>query len=197
LWLINTTIFNHLTFNTLTKKKKNYKKKIILSREKKRNKTKKIFYDIKKHYSSFLFNSHIQQKFLFNSIAQNQNSIGTKNDKTYYSPLNLSSEGLIKLNKSLQVSERKLRQKEQKLNLELLTTNILSSNNLIKITLANPKKLDPHVLVGFVGKDLNNTFTYNNYNVTSFNNNKKYPIMIRMYLSESQLAVKIFQNKRY
>lgn len=65
-------------------------------------------------------------------------------------------------------------QKYQKVNLEFLSASILSSNNLIKITLANPKKLDPHVLVGFVGKDSNNTFTYNSYNVTSFNNNKKY-----------------------
>jgi hypothetical protein len=65
-------------------------------------------------------------------------------------------------------------QKQQKTKLEFLTSNILSSSNLIKITLANPKKLDPHVLVGFVEKDLNNTFTYNNYNITSFNNNKKY-----------------------
>jgi hypothetical protein len=70
-------------------------------------------------------------------------------------------------------------QNKQKTKLEVLSSNILSYNNLIKITLGNPKKLDPHVLVGFVGKDENNTFTYNNYSVTSFNNNKKY---LNLYL---------------
>ena len=70
-------------------------------------------------------------------------------------------------------------QNKQKTKLEVLTSNILSYNNLIKITLGNPKKLDLHVLVGFIGKNENNTFTYNKYSSTSFNNNEKY---FKLYL---------------
>ena len=54
-------------------------------------------------------------------------------------------------------------QTKQGTKLSNITTSILSSDNLIKITLGNPKELDLHVLTGFVGKDENNTFKYNKY----------------------------------
>jgi hypothetical protein len=47
--------------------------------------------------------------------------------------------------------------------LKNITTSILSNSNLIKITIGNPKELDPHVLTGFIGKDKNNTLTYGKY----------------------------------
>jgi SpoVK/Ycf46/Vps4 family AAA+-type ATPase len=145
----------------------------------KANKTKKIFYDIKKRSSSFFDNSLIEQKFLFNlfnqpNVGQSQlnfdftenglsniNSIGadqnivlcskpslvqakqtitnssfqsTQNPNLPYSGLHFSTEGLAKLKSSLQVSERKLRQKEQKLNFLGLSNAIVNSpgSNLFK-----------------------------------------------------------------
>ena len=47
-------------------------------------------------------------------------------------------------------------QSKQGIKLTNITSAILSSDNLIKITLGNPKELDLHVLKGFVGKDENN-----------------------------------------
>ncbi len=66
-------------------------------------------------------------------------------------------------------------QTKQGAKLTNITTSILSSDNLIKITLGNPKELDLHVLTGFVGKDKNNTFKYNKYdsNLLLVNTNKK------------------------
>lgn len=74
-------------------------------------------------------------------------------------------------------------QNKQKTKLTNITSSILSSNNLIKITLGNPKELDPHVLVGFVDKDPNNTFNYNKYDYSTnpqlIENNKK---ILNLYL---------------
>jgi hypothetical protein len=53
---------------------------------------------------------------------------------------------------------------KQKTKLENITKSILSEDNLIKITIGNPKEIDPHSLIGFIGKDKNNTFKYNSYN---------------------------------
>ena len=72
-------------------------------------------------------------------------------------------------------------QTKQGAKLSNITTSILSSDNLIKITLGNPKELDLHVLTGFVGKDKNNTFNYNKYdgNLLLVNTNKK---LLDLYL---------------
>lgn len=97
----------------------------------KANKTKKIFYDIKKKYDSFLNSSSIGEKFHL-EVAQkvlpknftktlhitplNSNSVALVNnsiDKYTTNLFGLSSSKKIQL--SLQLSERKLRQKEQKL----------------------------------------------------------------------------------
>jgi len=51
----------------------------------------------------------------------------------------------------------------QKTKLQKISDNILSSSNLIKITIGNPKEFNPHTLIGFIGKDKNNTFNYNSY----------------------------------
>ena len=67
-------------------------------------------------------------------------------------------------NISNQITNLKIRQSDK---LKNITTSILSNNNLIKITIGNPKELDPHVLIGFIGKDRNNSLTYKKYDSTS------------------------------
>lgn len=79
-------------------------------------------------------------------------------------------------NISNQITNLKIRQSDK---LKNITTSILSSNNLIKITIGNPKELDPHVLIGFIGKDRNNSLTYNKYDFTSQSGNTKY---IKLYI---------------
>ena len=55
-------------------------------------------------------------------------------------------------------------QKEQEVNLVTITEDILNSDNLIKITLGNPKEINPHVWDGFTKFSIGNTFTYDDYN---------------------------------
>jgi hypothetical protein len=52
---------------------------------------------------------------------------------------------------------------KQKTKLEDISKLILSNDNLIKITIGNPKEFDPHTLIGFIGVDKKNTFKYNTY----------------------------------
>jgi len=61
---------------------------------------------------------------------------------------------------STQITNLKI---NQKIKLQDITKSILSNENLIKITIGNPKEIDPHTLIGFIGKDKNNTFKYNPY----------------------------------
>jgi hypothetical protein len=61
---------------------------------------------------------------------------------------------------STQITNLKINQKTK---LEDITKLIFSNENLIKITIGNPKEIDPHTLIGFIGKDKNNTFKYNPY----------------------------------
>ena len=49
-------------------------------------------------------------------------------------------------------------------NLKTITEAILNSDNLIKITLGNPKEINPHVWDGFTKFSIGNTFTYDDYN---------------------------------
>ena len=53
-----------------------------------------------------------------------------------------------------------------------ITNSILSSNNLLKITIGNPKEFDPHSLIGFIGKDKNNTFSVRPYDSATFDKDK-------------------------
>ena len=48
-------------------------------------------------------------------------------------------------------------------NLKTITTEILNNDNLIKITLGNPKEINLHVWDGFTKFSTGNTFTYNEY----------------------------------
>ena len=64
--------------------------------------------------------------------------------------------------------------------LKKITLDILSNNNLIKVTLGNPKELDPHVFHGFSNMSSTNSFTYETgYSNTDFNKN-----LMDLYLGE-------------
>lgn len=54
--------------------------------------------------------------------------------------------------------------KVQEDNLIKITEDILNLDNLIKITLGNPKEINPHVWDGFTKFSIGNTFTYDDYN---------------------------------
>ena len=69
---------------------------------------------------------------------------------------------------------------QQEAKLKLITTNILSKQNYIKLTLANPKNLDLYVLKGFVGV-VNNRLTYNLYDESQYTTGKTF---IDLYLGE-------------
>ena len=60
---------------------------------------------------------------------------------------------------------KKLRE-EQLSNLKVLTKDILSDSNLIKITIGNPKEIDLHVWNGFAEMDTVKSFSYNNFDIS-------------------------------
>ena len=75
----------------------------------------------------------------------------------------------------------KLKTKQQT-KLETITKQILTTDNLLKVTLGNPKEIDSHVLFGFTNTDIYSTFTYNTYDTpqdTTENRN-----FIKLYLGE-------------
>jgi len=65
----------------------------------------------------------------------------------------------------------------------LSTANILSNDSLIKITIGNPKEIDPHVFDGFSKMSQENTFSYKEYGDTqlSTGDTKDY---IELYVGE-------------
>lgn len=69
----------------------------------------------------------------------------------------------------------------QKKNFEVITQNIKKPNNLISFTLVNPKEIDPHVIYGFADNFTENTFTYNEFNISQVASNSKY---IDLYIGE-------------
>lgn len=70
---------------------------------------------------------------------------------------------------SIQINDLK---DKQKTNLKNITNFIISNNNLIKITIGNPKEIEPHSLIGFIGSNKNNSFTYKPYDSYTFDKNK-------------------------
>lgn len=66
--------------------------------------------------------------------------------------------------------------------LKYITSKILSSNNLVKFTIGNPKEIDVHLLNGFSEFNSNNTFSYNDYDSSQLTSqNLEY---IQLYLGE-------------
>ena len=74
-----------------------------------------------------------------------------------------------------------IKTKQQK-NLIQITTDMLSADNLIKISLANPKEIDYHVFDGFSKLSQTNTFAYNGFYSTQLTpTNLNY---IKLYIGE-------------
>jgi hypothetical protein len=67
-------------------------------------------------------------------------------------------------------------------NLKSITNDILTNDNLIKITLGNPKEINLHVWDGFTKFSTGNTFTYNEYNTTQ--NTPENNDFIKLYVGE-------------
>ena len=65
-----------------------------------------------------------------------------------------------------QIQNLKIKQSEK---LKTFTTSLLSNNDLINITIGNPKELDPHVVNGFIDFNKTNRFKYNPYDDSKFN----------------------------
>lgn len=68
---------------------------------------------------------------------------------------------------------------KQNIKLSTITGDMLHSDNLIKVTIANPKEIDSYVWYGFV--NVVNSFSYNNYDASQDANNLKY---IKLYVGE-------------
>jgi hypothetical protein len=75
----------------------------------------------------------------------------------------------------------KLKTKQQT-KLETITKQILTSDNLLKVTIGNPKEIDSHVLFGFTGVDQYSTFKYNTYD--SAQNTTENQNLIKLYIGE-------------
>ena len=71
--------------------------------------------------------------------------------------------------------------KKQEQNLKYITTTMLSDDNMLKLTLANPKNLDVHVLGGFCNYEDINLVYKKGYKITQYSGNFKY---IKLYCGE-------------
>lgn len=71
---------------------------------------------------------------------------------------------------------------KQQTKLEIITKQILTSDNLIKLTIGNPKEIDSHVLFGFTGVDEYSTFKYNTYDPAQ--NTLTNQNLIKLYVGE-------------
>ena len=66
--------------------------------------------------------------------------------------------------------------------LQSITNNILSTDNLLKLTIANPKEIDPHIFNGFAEVSI-----HNSYNVNEFSNGQNTidnRNLIKLYIGE-------------
>ena len=74
------------------------------------------------------------------------------------------------------ISKLKTRQTEK---FERITTDILNSRNLLKVTISNPRELDPNITFGYAGDT--DRFVYGTYDVSQLTNNSKF---IELYVGE-------------
>jgi hypothetical protein len=65
---------------------------------------------------------------------------------------------------------------------EKITSDLLSGNNLIKFTLANPKEIDPFILYGFTRVNSMSTYNTQSFNVGDVNTNNLN--LIKLYIGE-------------
>jgi len=71
---------------------------------------------------------------------------------------------------------------EQEIKLNSLTIDILHLRNTIKLTMGNPKEIDPHIWGGFVNLNNFNRFTYSEYNGLENQN------LVKLYVGEEPTA---------
>jgi len=69
-------------------------------------------------------------------------------------------------NIDVQIQNLKVKQVSK---LKKITSHLLNNRDLIKITIGNPKELDPHVLNGFIDINKTNRFRYKPYDGSTFN----------------------------
>lgn len=81
------------------------------------------------------------------------------------------------LNSPSIINTIKLRQED---NQKKITENILTSENMLELTIANPKELNPHILNGYVGGN-SRELSVGEFNVSQVSTNAKY---IKLYIGE-------------
>ena len=113
----------------------------------------------------------------------NTNSFESVNYQTFQDLLKEMVTITIPKEVSTNVDENiKLIRTKQIEKLKSITTNMLSNSNLIKLTIANPKEIDPHIFNGFAGVTV-----HNSYNVDEFNENQNTTDnrkLIKLYIGE-------------
>ena len=82
--------------------------------------------------------------------------------------VNITKDGDDSDNIDIQIQNLKIKQEAK---LKRITSSLLNNSDLIKITIGNPKELDPHVLNGFIDKNKTNRFRYKPYDELTFNQN--------------------------
>lgn len=71
---------------------------------------------------------------------------------------------------------------EQQINFNKVTKNILTTSNLLKLTLGNPKEINSYVLEGFSGIATGSTFNYSGYLNSQLNQDNK--DLIKLFIGE-------------
>ena len=66
--------------------------------------------------------------------------------------------------------------------LQSITNDILSTNNLIKLTIGNPKEIDPHIFNGFAEVSIHNSYSVDEFNENQVNVDNRN--LIKLYIGE-------------
>jgi hypothetical protein len=81
------------------------------------------------------------------------------------------------------VKDLKTRQVEK---IKSVSNDILSNSNLLKITIGNPKEIDPYIFHGFADINDVNKFTTDSYNSSDLNNDTRN--LIKLYVGEEPIS---------
>jgi hypothetical protein len=115
--------------------------------------------------------------------STNTNVFGTVNYQTFQDLLKEIVSINIPNGLGTNVDENiKLIRTKQVEKLQTITNNILSTNNLIKLTIANPKEIDPHIFNGFADVSIYNSYSVNRFNVSQITAPNLY--LMNLYVGE-------------
>lgn len=81
------------------------------------------------------------------------------------------------------IKDLKTRQVEK---IKSVSNDILSNSNLLKITIGNPKEIDPYIFHGFANINDVNKFTTDSYNSSDLNNDTRN--LIKLYVGEEPIS---------